>query len=83
MRKRKGHGRVGTSEVETNYLIQEKEKEQVDVSRTDSNLNDFTSKLLEVPRLTIFHSILLKRSSGDLGETHFELHELQDWLSTW
>lgn len=58
--------------IETNlYLIQgtkRKGKEQVG-RRTEVCFSDFTpaSKLLEVSRLIIFVSILLQRSSGDLG----------------
>lgn len=58
--------------IETNlYLTQgtkRKGKEQVG-RRTEVCFSDFTpaSKLLEVSRLIIFVSILLQRSSGDLG----------------
>ena len=59
--------------IETNlYLIQgtkRKGREQVGRSRTEVCFSDFTpaSKLLDVSRLIIFVSILLQRSSGDLG----------------
>ena len=47
---------------------------QVDINRTEDNFDDFTaaSKLLEVSRLSVFMSILM-RSSGDLGGIYFVL----------
>lgn len=57
------------------YEREGKAEEHVDVSRTEAHFSDFTpaSKLLDVSRLTMLFSILLKRSSGDLEGRNFVL----------
>ena len=60
-----------------------KGREQVGRSRTEVCFSDFTpaSKLLDVSRLIIFVSILLQRSSGDLGGRYLLLSATHPWTS--